>query len=71
MDVKDNHMYFKLNRQQFIDSGIPGPYFDILQQNIKENNAYFDSLGLTNVDSILKASYAPIREKYKILEARK
>ncbi len=61
LKVKDNHLTFSLSEADFINKGIPKQYYDLLQHNLKETNDFVDSVGLTNMDSILRESYKDSR----------
>lgn len=60
ISVKDNHMVVDITRQQFIAKGIPEKYYDILLQNIRDNNIFLDSKGIKDVDKMMKDQ----REEY-------
>jgi hypothetical protein len=53
VSVKNNRMVVDISREQILAKGIPERYYHILLQNIRDNNAYIDSIGITNVDSLV------------------
>jgi len=50
--VEDNNMALKISKQEFLAKGIPERYYIILQKNILDNNIFFKSNGIKNVDSL-------------------
>ncbi|MEJ5092094.1 hypothetical protein GEO21_18855 [Sphingobacterium faecium] len=52
--VKDNKQVFDLSKEEFLATGIPERYYKMLQRNISDNNALFDSIGITNVDELVR-----------------
>jgi hypothetical protein len=48
MVIEKNRFVFKLDRDSFIKTGIPEKYYDLLMQNIRENNHFADSLNIHN-----------------------
>ena len=56
MAIEDNRFVFKLSRKEFLKTGIPEKYYDLLMQNIDDNNKWVDSYGIKNLDSIYQES---------------
>jgi len=54
ISVKDNHMVLELSRDEFLAKGIPERYYKILQRNIVDNNIFFDTSGIKNVDELMR-----------------
>lgn len=53
MSVENNHMVFKLTREEYLAKGIPERYYDLLLKNIQDNNLFFDANGIKNVDKMI------------------
>ena len=62
MSVKDNHMVFGLTKEQYVAKGIPAKYYDLLQQNIIDNNNFFDANGIKKVDKMVKETRDQLME---------
>jgi hypothetical protein len=62
MQVEDNMFVFNLDRDSFINMNIPGKYYDLLMQNIRENNYFLDSLSIHNA-SLLEEILNGYREQ--------
>jgi len=54
ISVKDNHMVLELSREEFLAKGIPERYYKILLRNIIDNNTFFDTSGIKNVDELMR-----------------
>ncbi|UAY55442.1 hypothetical protein [Arachidicoccus terrestris] len=52
IEIRNNHMVFTLSRDQLVEQGIPAPYYDMLQKNLRDNNAAFEKNNVKNVDSL-------------------
>lgn len=52
--IKDNHMVIEITKEQFLAKGIPERYYRILQKNVRDNNAFIDSVGIKDVDELIK-----------------
>lgn len=63
MVIENNHFVFKMDKKEFINEGIPEPYYLIIMNDVKQNNVFIDSNNIKNVDSLLKESY----KKYEIV----
>ena len=50
--VENNHMIFTLKEDQLDSFNIPRPYYQLIKQNMKENNEYFDKNGIGGVDTL-------------------
>ncbi|MDR0384590.1 MAG: hypothetical protein LBH60_00775 [Prevotellaceae bacterium] len=50
MLIEDDRFVFKLDRDSFINIGIPEKYYDLLMQNIRDNNHWADSMSIHNAD---------------------
>jgi hypothetical protein len=48
MVIEKNRFVFNLDRDSFVKTGIPEKYYDLLMQNIRENNHFADSLSIHN-----------------------
>lgn len=57
LKVDNNHLSFSLSELDFTNRGIPKPYYELLQHSIKDANHFIDSVGINNMDSILRESY--------------
>lgn len=55
--VKDNHMFFDLTRQGFIETGLRERDYDFIQAGLVDNNNWIDKNGIKDVDKLI--------EKYK------
>ncbi|MCD8029383.1 MAG: hypothetical protein LUF85_00690 [Bacteroides sp.] len=64
LKIVDNHMVFPLSKEEFIALGLPGFYYENLQQELKETNEWIDASGLENVEEILAESYQSLYELY-------
>lgn len=51
--VKDNHMYFNINRQEFIKTGLKERDYDFVQNGLVDNNAWIDANGIKDVDKMI------------------
>jgi len=40
--VEDNHFVLRLSKRDFRKNGIPGIYFDVIQRELVNNNAFID-----------------------------
>jgi len=40
--VENNHFVLRLNKRDFRKNGIPGIYFDVIQRELVNNNAFID-----------------------------
>lgn len=65
LKVEDNHLVFSLSERAFLKSGIPKPYYDLLQQNLRDANCLIDSVGVKGMDSILNESYKQLYIRFK------
>lgn len=63
--IKNNHMVFTLSKKQLVSLGIPSPYYDVIQKNIRDNNKYFEKNGIKDVDSIWQNSLLEIKDSFK------
>jgi len=61
MTVKDNHLVFLLSKEEFLAKGIPERYYKIIQQNLVDNNTFYDANGIKNVEEMIKKR----NEEYK------
>ncbi|MNK92502.1 hypothetical protein D3C87_1126290 [compost metagenome] len=52
--VKDNKQVFDISKEEFLATGIPERYYKMMQRNISDNNALFDSIGVSNVDELVR-----------------
>lgn len=64
ISVKDNQMYFNLSEEEFVALGLPKPYYDLIQKDMKNNNEFIKKNGIENVDSMLYNSYKELYKKY-------
>ena len=64
LTVKVNHLVFPLSEADFQTLGIPAPYYRLMMRELDNANRYIDSVGIKNMDSILKASYRELYAKY-------
>ncbi len=62
--IVDNHMVFPLSKEEFTALGLPGFYYDNLQQELRETNEWIDASGLENVEEILAESYQGLYQIY-------
>lgn len=46
ISVKDNQMYFNLSEEEFVALGLPKPYYDLIQKDMKNNNEFIKRTGL-------------------------
>ena len=53
LQVRDNHLYFTLSENDFVQRGIPVQYYNKLQQDLDDANNFIDLKGIERVDSIL------------------
>jgi len=54
ISVKDNHMVLELSKEEFLAKGLPERYYKVLQRNIIDNNIFFDTSGIKNVDELMR-----------------
>lgn len=66
ISVKDNQMYFNLSEEEFVALGLPKPYYDLIQKDMKNNNEFIKKNGIENVDSMLYNSYKELYKKYNL-----
>ncbi|GEM63456.1 hypothetical protein SF1_14380 [Sphingobacterium faecium NBRC 15299] len=52
--VKDNKQVLDISKEEFLATGIPERYYQMVQRNIRDNNALFDSIGVSNVDELVR-----------------
>ncbi|MCK9305780.1 MAG: hypothetical protein PHP30_09580 [Bacteroidales bacterium] len=67
--IENNQFVFKLSKKEFLKKGVPEKYYNLVLQNIKDNNKYLDSLldslKIDNIDSLLentKNQYKNLRQ---------
>lgn len=65
VEVKNNHMVFTLSREQLLSMGIPSQYYDIIEKNIRDNNAYFDKNRIKGVDSMWENTRLETKDSFK------
>lgn len=65
ISVKNNHMVFNLSREEFLAKGIPERYYNILEENIRDNNTFFDSNGIKDVDKMIEERKKTYNESIK------
>lgn len=65
MKVENNLLIFDLPEEDFLNLGIPKPYYDLLIQDVKNVNKYIDSAKIQRVDTILKDSYKELYLRFK------
>ena len=54
LQVKDNHLFFKLSESDFVELGIPVQYYKKLQQDLDDANSFIDLNGIERIDTLLK-----------------
>lgn len=54
ISVKNNHMIFDLTKDEFIAKGLPARFYNSLQKNIRDNNDFFDTNGIKDVDKMIE-----------------
>lgn len=59
-------MYFNLSEEEFVALGLPKPYYDLIQKDMKNNNEFIKKNGIENVDSMLYNSYKELYKKYNL-----
>lgn len=64
LTVVDNHLTFALNKDFFVNKGLPEHYYDRLMKDLKDANHMIDSTGIKNIDEILKKSYKDLYELF-------
>ncbi|MCC8188777.1 MAG: hypothetical protein LIP08_15110 [Bacteroides sp.] len=64
LKIVDNHMVFPLSEEEFTALGLPGFYYEKLQQELRETNEWIDASGLENVEEILAESYQSLYQIY-------
>jgi hypothetical protein len=65
MAVENNHQVLKLSKEEFIAKGIPERYYILLEENIRDNNAFFDSEGIKDVDKMIEEMKDDFRSLYE------
>lgn len=65
MKVKNNHLVFDLSESDFVNLGIPKPYYDLLIHDVENVNAFIDSAKIQHVDTILEESYHNFYLRFK------
>ena len=60
--VENNHMVFTLKEDQLDSFNIPRPYYLLIQQNMKENNAYIDKNGIGGMDTLWQSTIKGIKQ---------
>lgn len=50
-------MVFRLSKEEFVATGIPIEYYDLIQKDLENNNRFFKENNITNVDSIIGETY--------------
>lgn len=51
--VENNHMVLKLSKEECLAKGMTEQTYNDLQKNLRDNNHYFDSLGVKNVAAMI------------------
>ena len=57
LKVENNHLIMSLTKEQFLQYGVSGHYYDQIIDDIKRANHRIDSLNIKNTKEILQESY--------------
>lgn len=60
--IENNHMILTLSRSQLIKKGIPSPYYDMIQKNLRDNNSFIDKNDIKNFDSMWQDLLLRVRD---------
>lgn len=52
--IENNHFKLNISKDKFLNKGIPLEYYDLLKENVKENNKFIDSLKIEDVNLLLE-----------------
>lgn len=68
LQIRNNHFVFDMSKEDFLKKGIPEPYYDWIMSGLEDNNRFIDENpeACHNMDSMLKASYKDLYQKYDI-----
>ena len=68
LEVKDNHLVFGLSKKEFLQEGIPEPYYYLLMEDLENNNRFIDEHPeeCANYDIIFHESFKDLYQQYGI-----
>jgi|GEM_PF-4255113 len=63
--AENNHMVLKFTKEQCLAQGMKEKDYNDLQNNLRTNNHYFDSIGVKNIDSMINNMHIQLRASAK------
>lgn len=61
--IENGHLVLKMTKEEFVETGIPAQYYDLIVKDLKNNNDFFDTTELDQ--SIEEVWENSVYRKYK------